>query len=97
MEPEKVDPGFVKDFHSRGAAILAISLIKDHKNCGFTYYDILEYPGFRSLFAESWANASREQLMIKLKNMVRDLRDSQRSLHEDWMDARNSFLSRKRI
>lgn len=95
-EPAKIDPGFVKDFSSRDAALLAVNLIVDHQRSGLKYSDILKYPGFISLFKSFWHDKSKRELIIKLKNMVRDLRESRSELDDDWVYAQEFFKSRKR-
>lgn len=95
-KPMKKDPGFVKDFSSRDAALLAVNLIVDHQRSGLKYSDILKYPGFISLFKPFWHDKSKQELIIKLKNMVRDLRESRSELDDDWIDAQKFFKSRRR-
>lgn len=91
---EKFDPGFVIDFRDREFAILAINLIVDMQRSGWSYTKMVNYPCFAALFEPSWRSRN---LGIKLKNMVRDLREFRRPLNDEWIDAQKFFLERKRI
>jgi len=90
---EKFDPGFVIDFRNREFAILAINLIVDKQRSNWSYIKIVNYPGLTLLFEPDWKNRN---LAIKLKNMVRDLREFRRPLNDEWIDAQKFFLNRKR-
>lgn len=89
--------GFVEDFRSQECAILALHFIMEKQNEGYSYSGILDYPGFIGLFTpEFLENKSRHQLIVKLKNVVRDLRDSNVSLSSELEVVRTFFRNRKR-
>lgn len=90
---EKFDPGFVIDFMDRDLAILAINLIVEMQRSDWPYTKIVNYTGFSALFEPSWRNRN---LVIKLKNMVRDLREFKKPLNDEWVDAQKFFLNRKK-
>jgi hypothetical protein len=91
---EKFDPGFIIDFKDREFAILAINLIVEMQRSGWSYDRMIDYPGFKSLFEPSWRDRN---LKVKLKNMVRDLRETKKPLNDEWLDAKKFFLERKRM
>jgi hypothetical protein len=94
LSMEKFDPGFVIDFMDRDFAILTINLIVEMQRSDWSYTKIVNYPGLAALFEPSWRNRN---LRIKLKNMVRDLREFKKPLNDEWVDAQKFFLERKRI
>jgi hypothetical protein len=90
---ERFDPGFVIDFKDRDFAILAINLIVEMQRSNWPYARIVNYPGIKGLFEPAWQDRN---LAIKFKNMVRDLRDFKRPLNNEWIEAQEFFLERKR-
>ena len=87
----------VRDFHNPECAILAFNLIMQMQQEGRTYSDILDYPGFLGLFTSEYLDGkSRSQLMIKLKNIVRDLRDYTGTIPPELYLAQKFFRARKK-
>ncbi len=89
--------GFVGDFRSPECAELALNLIMDKQSEGCTYGEILDYPGFLGLFTDEFlANKTRDKLIIKLKNMVRDVRDHKGELSGRLLPLQTFFRDRKK-
>jgi hypothetical protein len=89
--------GCVNDFRSPECARLAFHMIMEGQKEGRTYHQILEEPGFIDLFKQEFLkDKSTPQLEIKLKNMVRDLRDRSGPVAPELVRAQLFFRARKR-
>lgn len=87
----------INDFRSPECARLAYHMIMEGQKEGHTYHQILEEPGFIELFTQEFLkDKSTAQLEIKLKNMVRDLRDRTGPVSPELKRAQMFFRGRKR-
>lgn len=97
MTTKAKDFKFIDKFRTQGCADLAVSIVADKQQAGYSYKQILNYPGFTELFDPIYLQGRNiADLEVQLKNMVRDIRECKRPMSPVYSKARNVFLARKR-